>query len=86
MVRRDQPQPVAADLSKAAVLFPSPWGEGQGEGSGGVETLAWVISLPSRQEFCGAWIRETWRVGKHYRGRKSRAGIWPVFKFVAGDQ
>ena len=49
MIRRDRPQPVAADLSEAAVLFPSPWGEGQGEGKGDVETLAWdhPISIAS---------------------------------------
>ena len=41
MVRRDRPQPLVADLSKAAVLFFSPWGEGQGEGKGGLETLVW---------------------------------------------
>ena len=49
MVRRDRPQPVVAALSKAAVLFPSPWGEGQGEGEGGLETLVWdhPISIAS---------------------------------------
>ena len=49
MVRRDRPQPMVADLSKAAVLFPSPWGEGQGEGNGGVEMLAsdYPISIAS---------------------------------------
>ena len=41
MVRRDRPQPVVADLAKAAMPIPSPWGEGQGEGKGSVETLAW---------------------------------------------
>ena len=58
-VRHGRPQPVVGDLSKAAVLFPSPEGEGQGEGKGCVQTLGWdhpisialgVLSLrPPRQ-------------------------------------
>ena len=47
MVRRDRPAPVVADFSKAAVLFPSPPGEGQGQGKGGIETLAWDYPIPT---------------------------------------